>query len=182
MQKAYNLLQAADRDLASAISNRYPRLSLAASGSSTGNTANSLFKDWASNFAGSLFAPLFDGGERGAEINRNKALKNEHLFAYGQTLLTAFQEVENALIQEKKQDERIHSLEAQVGLVRQTYEQLRIEYLNGLSDYLDVLTALTDEQRLQRELISAKLDMLEFRIALYRALAGGFETARETVE
>ncbi len=182
VQKAYNLLQAADRDLAVAISNRYPRLTLTASGSSTGNNASGLFKDWISHFTGSLLAPIFDGGERGAEVNRNKAVKNERLFAYGQTVLTAFQEVENALVQEKKQIERIYSLEAQVGLVRQTYEQLRIEYLNGISDYLDVLTALTDEQRLQRGLISAKLDLLEFRIALYRSLAGGFETERETTE
>jgi multidrug efflux system outer membrane protein len=182
VQKAYNLLQAADRDLAVAISNRYPRLTLTASGSSTGNNAGGLFKDWVSNFTGSLLAPIFDGGERSAEVDRNKAVKNERLFAYGQTVLTAFQEVENALIQEKKQIERIYSLEAQVGLVRQTYEQLRIEYLNGISDYLDVLTALTDEQRLQRGLISAKLDLLEFRIALYRSLAGGFETGHETKE
>jgi outer membrane protein TolC len=157
-------------------------LTLTASGSSTGNNAGGLFKDWVSNFTGSLLAPIFDGGERSAEVDRNKAVKNERLFAYGQTVLTAFQEVENALIQEKKQIERIYSLEAQVGLVRQTYEQLRIEYLNGISDYLDVLTALTDEQRLQRGLISAKLDLLEFRIALYRSLAGGFETGHETKE
>ena len=63
--------------------------------------------------------------------------------------------------------------------MRQTYDQLRLEYLNGISDYLDVLTALTNEQRLRRALISAKLDLLEFRIALYRALAGGFEIARK---
>jgi len=182
VQKAYNLLQAAERDLAVAISNRYPRLSLTASASSTGNDAGGLFKDWVSNFTGSLLAPIFDGGERGAEVNRNKAVKNERLFEYGQAVLTAFQEVEDALIQEKKQVERIHSLEAQVGLVRQTYEQLRIEYLNGISDYLDVLTALTNEQRLRRELISANLGLLEFRVALYRALAGGFETGREVAE
>lgn len=182
VQKTYNLLLAADRDLAVAINNRYPRLTLTASGSSTGNSVGHLFNGWVSNFTGSLLAPIFDGGERNSEINRSKAVKNERLFAYGQTVLTAFQEVENALIQEKTQNKRIKRIEAQVALVRQTYEQLRIEYFNGISDYLDVLTTLTDEQRLQRELISAKLDLLEFRIALYRALAGGFKTGRETAE
>jgi len=179
VQRAYHQLQAADRELAVALSNRYPRLTLTASGSSTGNNFANLFEDWTSNFAGNLLIPIFDGGQRRAQVKRNKALKNEQLFAYGQKVLTAFQEVENALIQEKKQSERIVSIEAQVDLVRQTYEQLRIEYLNGLSDYLDVLTALTNEQRLQRDLISAKLDLLEFRVALYRALAGGFELNRK---
>ena len=179
VQKAFHQLQAADKDLAVALSNRYPRLTLSASGASTGNTFGSLFEDWTSNFVGNLLVPIFDGGQRSAQVNRNKAIKNEHLFAYGQKVLTAFQEVENALIQEKKQSETIASLETQVDLVKQTYEQLRIEYLNGLSDYLDVLTALTNEQRLQRDLISAKLDLIEYRVALYRALAGGFATDRE---
>lgn len=182
VQKAYNLLQAADRDMAIAISNRYPRLTLTSSGSSKGNSVGHLFNGWISNFTGSLLAPIFDGGERNSEVNRSKAVKTELLFTYGQTVLTAFQEVENALIQEKNQNKRIKSIEAQVALVKQTYEQLRIEYFNGISDYLDVLTTLTNEQRLQRELISAKLDLLEFRIALYRALAGGFKTGRETAE
>ncbi|MBT4141172.1 MAG: efflux transporter outer membrane subunit [Candidatus Latescibacteria bacterium] len=180
VQKAYNILQAADRELAVALSNRYPRLTLTASGSSTSNNISGLFEDWTSNFAGNLLAPIFDGGQRRAEVKRNEAIKSEQLYSYGQKVLTAFQEVENALIQEKKQSEQIASIEAQVTLVRQTYDQLRIEYLNGLSDYLDVLTALTNEQRLQRDLISAKLELLEFRVALYRALAGGFKTDRET--
>lgn len=180
VQKAYNQLQAADRELAVALSNRYPRLTLTASGSSTGNTFGSLFEDWTRNLAGNLLVPIFDGGQRRADVKRNKAIKSEQLYAYGQKVLTALQEVENALIQEKKQTEQIASIETQVTLVRQTYEQLRLEYLNGISDYLDVLTALTNEQRLQRDLISAKLDLLEFRVALYRALAGGFKTDRET--
>ncbi len=47
-------------------------------------------------------------------------------------------------------------------------------------DYLGVLAALTAEQELVRDRLAARLELLEFRIALYRALAGGFETARET--
>ncbi|MDE2828856.1 MAG: TolC family protein [Gemmatimonadota bacterium] len=176
VKRAYNLLLAADRDVAVAISNRYPRLSLTALAS--GDDRGGLFKDWVGNLIGNLLLPVIDGGERGAEIRRNQANQSAQLSAYGQTVLTAFAEVENALVQEQKQIERIASLEAQVALVRQTYDQLRLEYLNGISDYLDVLTALTNEQRLRRALISAKLDLLEFRIALYRALAGGFEIAR----
>ena len=180
VQRAYNLLRAADSDLAVAVTNRYPRLTLTGSASSTSDNAGDLFDSWARSFTASLLGPIFDAGARGAEVERNRAVTNERLFDYGQTVLNAFQEVENALIREKKQLERIRSIEIQVRLVRQTYAQLRIEYLNGISNYLDVLTALTDEQRLRRELIAAKLSLLEFRIALYRALAGGFAIERET--
>ncbi|HKK10212.1 MAG TPA: hypothetical protein VJ939_05210, partial [Bacteroidales bacterium] len=64
-------------------------------------------------------------------------------------------------------------------LARKTYRQLQLEYFNGMSNYLDVLTALDEEQRLQRALLSANLRLLEYRVGLHRALAGGFETERE---
>src|SRR5699024_6820508 len=47
VQRAFNLLPAADRDLASAISNQYPRLTLSASASTAAESAGNLFKDWA---------------------------------------------------------------------------------------------------------------------------------------
>lgn len=177
VQRAYNQLQAADKDLAAAISNKYPRLTLSASASTTGENAGNLFQEWAGSLVGSLLGPIFDAGERSAEVDRTEALKQQRLYEYGQTVLISFQEVEDALIQERKQLERIRSLEEQLDFARQSYERLRIEYFNGVSDYIEVLTALTDEQQLRRDLLFAKRVLLEFRIALYRALAGGFETA-----
>jgi len=181
VQRAYKELKAADRDMASAISNQYPRLSMSASLSSTAANAQDLFDNWLSSFAGNLFAPLMYAGQRQAEVDRTEAVKKQRLYQYGQTILTAFREVEDALVQEKKQKEKIESIWKQLEMARQTYEQLRLEYFNGMSDYLDVLTALDEEQRLQRDLLSAKLALMEYRIGLYRALAGGFETGREEV-
>ena len=74
--------------------------------------------------------------------------------------------------------ERIEFIEEQLELARQSYEQLQVEYFNGFSEYLDVLTALDQEQQLRRDLLSANLALLEFRIALYRALAGSIDTGR----
>lgn len=62
----------------------------------------------------------------------------------------------------------------QLELAGKSHKQLRAEYFNGLSNYLDVLTALEQEQQLRRDLLSARLELLEYRVALYRALAGGF--------
>jgi outer membrane protein TolC len=56
---------------------------------------------------------------------------------------------------------------------------LRISFLNGLSNYLDVLVSLDQEQQLRRDLIAARFALVENRIALYRALAGSFETEIE---
>lgn len=179
VQSAFHLLQAADREVAAAISNRYPRLSISTSAQLRANNFDNLLEDWAYSIGGNLLAPLFYGGRLNAEVDRSQAVKNQRLYEYGQTVLVAFQEVEDALIQERKQLERIQVLEEQLLLAEQAYGQLRIEYFNGMSDYLAVLTALNQEQQLRRDLISANLMLLEFRIALYRSLAGGLETASE---
>jgi outer membrane protein TolC len=165
--------------MAAAVSSQYPRLDLTAALSSTTRGANDLFEDWARSFSANLVGPIFDAGRRSAEVNRAEAVKNQRLYTYGQTILTAFQEVEDALVQEKKQTDRIKSLESQVRLAENTYEQVRLEYVNGISNFIDVLTALTDAQQLRRDLVSAKLARIEYRIALYRALAGGFEIRAE---
>jgi len=179
VKNAFLLLQAADREVAAAISNRYPRLSFSTSVQLRANNFENLLEDWAYSLGGNLVAPLFYGGRLNAEVDRSQAVKYQRLYAYGQTVIIAFQEVEDALIQERKQLARIAVLEEQLELAELAYRQLRIEYFNGLSDYLAVLTALTQAQELRRELLSSRQTLLEFRIALYRALAGGFESAAE---
>jgi NodT family efflux transporter outer membrane factor (OMF) lipoprotein len=179
VQSAFHRLQAADRDLAAAISDQYPRLTLSASASTAAESAQDLFQTWAYSFAGNLLAPIFRGGALRAEVDRTDAVKQQRLYAYGQTILTAFQEVEDALIREQKQQEQIQRIRRQIELAQQAYEQLRTQYLNGTTDYLDVLTALDEVQQLRRDLLSARLTRIEDRITLYRALAGAFETGRE---
>ena len=176
---AYNRLLAADRDVASAISSQYPRLSLRVNASTFQNSATSLFEDFALSFAGNLIAPIFLGRELQAEVDRTEAVQTELLYDYGQSVLIAFREVEDALTRERKQRERIESINKQVELAQRAYDQLRVQYLNGAINYLDVLTALNEVQQLQRDQLSAKLDLLRFRIALYRALSGSFNTERE---
>ncbi len=182
VQRTLRLLQAADRDLASAVSDQYPRLLLTASLETAAENPAGLFEDWLASIVGQFVAPLFDAGERRAEVARTNAVLRQRVAEYGQAVLDAFSEVEDALALERYQRERIRSLDAQLTLARRTYEQLRTQYLNGVTDYIAVLTALTEEQRLQRDLLGARLTLLEFRIALYRALAGAFETGREREE
>lgn len=182
VQRAFHLLKAADRDLAAAISNQYPRLTINATAALRSENVKDLFGNWATSLAGNLLVPIFYGGELSAEVDRNEAVKQQRLFEYGQTVLTAFQEVENALISEQKQKEAIDRLREQLNLSRKAYEQLRIEYFNGSGDYLDVLTALDEVQLLRRDLISAELSLIDYRISLYRALAGAIETNRANNE
>ncbi len=179
VRTAFHQLQAADQRVAAAISDQYPRLTITASVYTTDTGTARLFDDWVRSFAGGLTAPLFDAGRREAEVHRTRAVKEQRLYSYGQAVLTAFQDVEDALILEEKQRERLISLTEQTSLAEETFERLNNEYLNGVSDYIDVLVALTNKQQLERDVIAARMTLLAYRISLYRALAGGLDTRQE---
>ena len=176
LQQAYNLVLAADRDLAFALRSKFPVISIEAQGRFTSAEIGNLFENWTYSLAGNIVAPLIYGGRLSAEADRAEAVKNQRLFEYGQAVLIAFEEVENALFQEYKQIERLEVLERRLDLSSKTSKQLRVEFLNGLSPYLDVLLALDEQQQLEREILEARQDLLEIRIGLYRALAGAFDT------
>ena len=166
---------AADRDLASAITAQFPRISLTASVLNLADRPETLFRDWFASVGGQLIAPLIDGGQRRAEVDRTTAVVRQRFSEYGQTMLNAFREVEDSLALERHQLQRLEHLEKQVVLARQASEQLREQYLIGDTDYLNVLSAITTQQRLQREMLSARLELLLIRISLYLALAGDFD-------
>ena len=175
VKRAHNLIYAANKELAAAIAERYPRLSLSASFSSLSGDPVKLFGDWFRSFSAVMLKPVADGGEREAEIELSKATEKLRVNEYGETVLRALQEVEDALIQEQKQIQRIESLEIQQNLAKQTYDLLEAEYFNGAGNFLDMLESTIDEQDLRRDILTAKLNLLEFRIELYRALAGGLD-------
>lgn len=172
LQRAWQVVRAADQDLAAAISNRFPRVSLEASASSQADDAGALFDDWLATLAGNLVLPLVDGGQRRAEVRRSEAVREELLRDYGQAVITAIQEVEDALARERQQRLRLQSLESRIELADTAYRQLRNQYLNGAVSYLEVLTALQDRQDLQRTILTTRQQLLTTRVGLYRALAG----------
>jgi len=180
IKQAWHQLQAADRDLATSISSKYPRFTLNTSASLRSNNVNNLFENWAYSIGGNLLAPLFYGGELRAEVDRNEAIKQQNLLQYGQTILMALREVEDAIVREQQQAASVQTIERQLDLARRAYERLQMAYFNGTSNYLDVLTALDEVQQLRRNKLSANLTLLDNRISLYRALAGGFETNIES--
>lgn len=175
VQRDYNFLMAADRDMAVAVRSKFPRLSLNLSTQARSNNYGELFNNWAYTLGANLFAPLLYWGRLRAEVDRTEAVKNQQLYQYGQTVLLAFQEVESALINEKRQAQQIEILRRRLKMAQQTNKQLRIEFIYGFSQYLDVLLSQDQEQQLQRNLLEAVQEQYEIRISLYRALAGDFE-------
>jgi len=171
-------VRAADRRLAAAMADRLPRLSLTLNASTTAEEIRDLFDNWMASIAANLVAPLFDAGERQAEVERTRAVVSEAVNAYGQTVLTALQEVEDALVQEARQAEYVRSLGEQFELSRQAKDRTLANYRKGAAGFTRYLTTLQSYQQLQRSHLRARRDLLLFRIDLYRALAGGWELPR----
>lgn len=170
VQAAYLGIYAANRELAAAVSDRFPSLSLSAALTDTVENPDRLFSEWIASLSSQLIMPIIDGGERRAEVERTKAVEQQRIMEYAQTVLESFEEVENTLTLETHQKRQIESLEKQLQLSRDTYEQLRTQYNNGMIEYLAVLDALTDTQRIERDLLTAQLTIIETRITLYEAL------------
>jgi NodT family efflux transporter outer membrane factor (OMF) lipoprotein len=174
IRKAYFTVQAADQRIASAIADRFPKLSLSASVEANSPDLQSLLNNWLATVAGNLVLPIIDGRRRVAEVERNQAISAEALNNYAASLLNAVQEVENALVQERQQRLLVTNLEKQVQLASQASTMIRLRYINGAIDFLRVLSAVLSQQSLERNLLQAQVQLIEYRINLYRALAGRF--------
>lgn len=180
VRAAWLQLQAADQRVAAAVADRFPRFSLTGRASTTEEQIEDLFDNWLASLAANLLVPLIDGGQRRAEVERNQALAAEAFHDYGQTVLEALAEVENALTQELRQQEYLASIDRQLQLSVQATGRIRDRYLNGAEDYQRVLGALLSSQFLQRTQLSARRELFVNRINLCRALAGSWEMTRQT--
>jgi len=172
IRSSYLRLQAADYRVAAAVADRLPRLSISADISTTGERAGDLFNNWISSLGANLFSPLIDGGRRKAEVDRTRAVAKQEFYHYGQTVIEAIGEVENSLIQEKEQRKIITSLEIRLQLAADSIDYIAHRYRQGADDYQRVLLALLSHQGLQRTLLYNRLELINYRISLYRALSG----------
>jgi len=178
VRRAYLHVQAADQRVAAAVADRFPRISLSARAETWDARVRDLFDNWLANMAANLSAPLLDGGERAAEVDRTRAQASERLHAYGQVVLESLREVEDALAQERQQRRFLASVRRQLALSAKVLSLTRESYAKGTMDYLRVLAALRSHQGLQRTVLQGHRALIQFRINLYRALAGDWPLAR----
>ena len=183
IRSAHYRVAAANKRVAAAIADRFPRVSLSLQGGSATNKVHDLLDNWFATLAANLTAPILDGGARAAEVDRTKAVASRQLHTYAQKILIAIKEVEDALAREARQREYIVSLDKQLKLSDEVIVKTRQRYANGdkAVDYLRTLATLESHQRLQRTTLLARRELIDIRIGLYRALAGGVEGSADVV-
>ena len=173
LQAALQRVEAADYRVAAAIADRFPSISLSGGyGSLRQDVTAGLIKGEFWSLLGNLAMPIVDGGRRLAEVDRKKAALREAVANYQQKVLTAFQEVEDALVNNYATEQRVERLAETAQATGATLRLSTDRYLAGLVDYLPVLTAQRTDFDVSSRLLSARRQLLAERISLARALGG----------
>ncbi len=163
---------AADHQVAAAIADRLPTLRISGSVGYNARSLADFFDSFVGNLTLGLAAPLFDGFRRKAEVDRQRAVLEEQVAAWGAAIVRAVAEVRQAWARETHARDALERLDAQLAAARSTLEEARRSYAAGLGDYLAVLTALNAVQQLEQARLEAQRNILSARVALYRALGG----------
>jgi NodT family efflux transporter outer membrane factor (OMF) lipoprotein len=173
LKAALRRVEAADARVASAIAERFPSVNLLGSyGNSRQDFSTGLIEGDFWSLLGNLVAPVVDGGRRRAEVDRSRAALREGVARYQQAVLDAFREVEDALADNRADELRIARLEETEAATASALRLSLERYLQGLADYLPVLTAQRSHFDIQSRLLSARRRLISDRISLARALGG----------
>jgi NodT family efflux transporter outer membrane factor (OMF) lipoprotein len=124
-------------------------------------------------------APIFDAGRLRAQVDIQDAVRERALVAYEQTVLTALQEVENALVAIARNRERGEALANAVDSVRNAAQLARQRYSAGLIDFQSVLDSERSVLLLEESLAINQANAVRALIRLYKALGGGWSPQAE---
>lgn len=179
VSRAERQLAAATANIGVARSDLFPKFYLTGSVGSESISAS----DWFTS--GSRFWSLgptvqwriFDAGRIRANIKVKNAQQEQALAAYEQTVLTAFEEVEDNLVLYAKEQVRRRSLEDAVVASQKSLDTANRLYASGLADFIHVLDAERSLYQAQDALAQSDCAVSANLIALYKSLGGGWETA-----
>jgi len=127
-----------------------------------------------SSFGPSFNWALFQGGSIQANIRVQQALRDQSLLAYRKSVLSALQEVEDAMVAGSNEHKRSASLVEAVTANRRAVELSTQLYSAGQTDFLNVLNAQRSLLQSESELTLSNLALATDLIALYKALGGGW--------
>jgi len=155
----------------------YPSLTLSASGGVESSALKNLF-DAASRFwsAGpSLSETVYDGGLRRATVNQYIATYNADLAGYRQSVLTAFEQVEDALAAVRVLSQQIQQQQAVIDSSQKALDIEKGRYEDGIDPYTDVVTAEANLLTTKEQLASLQVEQMTASVGLVEALGGGWD-------
>lgn len=162
--------------VAAARAARLPRLSLNATGGFESGDVAGLFdpQNWFVNLLGALTAPIFDGGQFDANVDIGEAQRRQRAMAYGQAVLTAYAEVEEALRGHRAATDRVRLLANDLETAREAADLQLRRFERGTGAYADYLDSRLNVLNSRRSLVGAERELAGARLAVHRALGGAW--------
>ena len=124
----------------------------------------------------SISIPIFEGARLKYTLELRKAQEQEAAVSYQQTVLQAFHDVDNALTNYSAEQLRREQLARAVDQARRALSLARQQYVQGLSTFLEVLTAQRTVLEAEQSYADSTTTISTNLVALYKALGGGWET------
>jgi len=178
IREAEARLHVATADIGAAKADFYPSLTLSGSfGMQSLNFAT--LGTWAARqFAvgPTLSLPIFEGGRLKGMLHLREAQQREAALDYQKTVLTAWHEIDDALIEFDARQRQRNNLAAALGHSRAAYDAAVARYKAGASTFLDVLVLQQTLLEAQTRWVTANGDVSLTAIRLYKALGGGWES------
>jgi multidrug efflux system outer membrane protein len=169
-------MAAANAEIGVAQTAFYPQIRLNGTAGFQSISASSLF-DWPARLwavGPTLDLPLFTGGRNRAQLALARSTYDERVAQYRQTVLVAFQEVEDQLAAGQLLGTQLQAESAALTASQRTLEIANNRYRAGLVTYLEVAIAQGDALARERTVVQLQAQRLAANAGLVRALGGGF--------
>jgi NodT family efflux transporter outer membrane factor (OMF) lipoprotein len=158
----------------------FPTLDLTASGGWEAAAIKNLFtapaRFW--SLGASASETIFDGGLRRATLRQYTAQFNADVAAYRQTVLTAFQQVEDYIATVRVLSQQIERQKAAVAAAQRFLDMATSRYQTGIDPYLNVITAETTLLSDQQTEVTLRVNEMTAAVQLIQALGGGWDTGQ----
>jgi NodT family efflux transporter outer membrane factor (OMF) lipoprotein len=177
---AERAMAAANAQIGIAYAAYYPTLTLSAAGGLESSAFETLLQ-WSSRFwaiGGTLSETVFDAGLRRATINQYIAAYNAALAGYRQTVLTAFQQVEDSLAGVRILSQQVVELKRAVDSAATALKLEMGRYETGIDPYVDVVIAQTTLLSNQETLAMTQVSEMTAAVQLIMALGGGWDQSQ----
>jgi NodT family efflux transporter outer membrane factor (OMF) lipoprotein len=158
----------------------FPAVLLSAAGG-FGNSSASNWFTWPSHFwsvGPSLAETIFDAGLRRATMQQYRASYEATVANYRQTVLTAFQQVEDNLASLRILSQDLEQQDAAVEAAARSLQEATVRYKAGLDPYLNVISAQTILLNDEQTAVNFRMQQMVASVQLIKALGGGWDTAQ----
>ena len=154
----------------------FPQISLTGSAGFQSTSLSSLFTGpgFAWSFGANLLQTIFDGGLIEGQFELSKAQQQELVATYRSTVLNAFSDVETTLGQVSSLADQERLKTEQVAASAEAFRISELQYREGVTDLLNLLTSQQTLFTAQDQLVQIKLARIQADIGLYKALGGGW--------